>query len=122
MHFIHAKRVGQTPWGWRDGVVTSSTPDGWLEVDYVLEPGRVVAHHHDDLTTVLHAGDPVRVHERYYALGGKFGWVNLWVGEGLGPVPEPEEPELWRGEMTVAMTDLATGRALPMDQPSALDS
>ena len=116
MHFIHARKIGEEPWGWRDGVVVSVAADGWLEVDYVLEPGRVVAHHHEDLTAVLSRGGLVRVHERYYALGGEFGWVNLYIGEGLGPVPDPEQPDLWRGEMTVAVTDLSTGRALPMDR------
>ena len=116
MHFIHARKIGEEPWGWRDGVVVSVEADGWLEVNYVLEPGHVVAHHHQDLTAVLSPGDPVRIHERYYALGGRFGWVNLYIAEGIGSVPEPEHPELWRGEMTVAVTDLHTGRALPMDR------
>jgi hypothetical protein len=121
MHFIHARKIGEAPWGWRDGIVTRITPEGAIEVDYVLEADHVVAHHHADLTRVLRVGDPVRVHERYYALGGRFGWVNLWVGSGLGSVPEPERPELWSGEMTVAVTDLSTGRALPMDHPGALE-
>lgn len=116
MHFIHAKKLGEEPWGWRDGVVVSVSPDGWLEVDYVLEPGRVVAHHHEDLTSVLRVGEPVRIHERFYGLSAGFGWVNLCITEGLGWVPEPEDPELWQREVTIAVTDLATGRALPMDR------
>ena len=116
MHFIHAKKLGEEPWGWRDGVVVSVSPDGWLEVDYVLEPGRVVAHHHEDLTSVLHVGEPVRIHERFYGLSARFGWVNLCITDGLGWVPEPEDPELWQREITIAVTDLSTGRALPMDR------
>jgi hypothetical protein len=120
MHFIHAKRIGQTPWGWRDGVVVSVSTSGWIEIDYVHEEGHVRALHHEDLTRVLAPGMPVRVHERYYAVGGRFGWVNVFLAEGLGWVPAPTDPGLWAPEMTVGVTDLSTGRAVPMDHPSVI--
>lgn len=118
MHCIHAKKTGEEPWGWRDGAIATITPDGWLEIDYTAEPGHVVAFHHADLTALLAPGDAVRVHEGYHALESRIGWINLWVGPGLGPVPEPADPALWRDEMSVPVTDLATGRAIPIDRRS----
>jgi hypothetical protein len=114
MHFIHAKHVGRTPWGWRDGIVESVT-DGWAEVRYLLEEGRVSVWHHTELATLLSPGDPVRVHERFHALGGPFGWLNVEVRGGLGAVPDPEEPDVWAQETTGGVVDLSTGRALPLD-------
>ena len=33
-HWIHAKHIGRTPWGWRDAVVTGFDA-GWTTVAYV---------------------------------------------------------------------------------------
>lgn len=121
MHFIHAKQLGLSPWGWRDGVIASVKPNGWIEVDYVTEPGRAVAYHHGDLTGVLAPGDPVRVHEKLHALGASFGWINLWVASGIGPAPEPDNPELWAAQMSWGVVNLATGRALAMDHEHLTD-
>jgi hypothetical protein len=60
-------------------------------------------------------GGPVRVHEGCRALAGPFGWVHVEVTGGLGPMPEPEEAELFGPEVVVPVVDLATGRALPVD-------
>ena len=120
MHFIHAKKTGEEPWGWRGGVIATIRHDGWLEIDYTGEPGRVVAFHHLDLTERLAVGDAVRVHEGYHALEARIGWLNLWLGSGLGPVPEPSDPDLWRGEITIPVTDLSTGMAIPLDRRTAL--
>ena len=116
MHFIHAKKVGEEPWGWREGVIATVTPDGWLEIDYTQEPGRVVAFHHHDLTARLAPGDAVRVHEGFHALESVIGWLNIWVGSGLGAVPEPADLEAWRGEISIPVTDLSTGTAFPIDR------
>jgi len=44
-HWIHAKHIGRTPWGWRDAAVTGI--DGrWLTVDYVLDSGTLRLWHH----------------------------------------------------------------------------
>ena len=83
MRLVHARKIGEVPSGWRDGIVTSITPEGEIEVDYVLEASR--------------------------------------VGLGVGSVPEPEQPDLWSGEITVEVADLSTGRALPMDHHAALE-
>lgn len=115
MHWIHARKIGQSPWGWRDGVVTSIAPDGWLTVDYVLEEGRMIGWHHDGLTNVLKVGSPVRLHEGFRALAGTFGWVLLFVSEGVGAVEKPTAPELWDDQVTGGVVDLSTGRALPLD-------
>lgn len=122
MHVIQANLIGHSPWGWRDGVVSTVTADGRIEVDYVTEPGGVVAWHHDDLTALLSQGTPVRVHEEFHALGASFGWVCLFIASGLGKVPEPENPDLWRVQMTVGVTNLATGRALAMDHVTLTDN
>ncbi len=50
--------------------------------------------HHEPLSGQVDVGDPVRVHEQYYVLGGPFGWLNVIIKGGLGAVPEPAEPAL----------------------------
>ena len=121
MHFIHARHIGETPWGWRDGVVESVGPDGWVHVRYLAEDAVVRVWHHDPLAQLLAVGDPVRVHERYYSLGGLFGWLNVVVRGGLGPVPQPDNAELWAQETTGGVVDLSTGRGLALDHPQAAD-
>ena len=113
-HWIHARRIGETPWGWRDAVVSGM--DGrWTTVTYV-ESGRLVRlWHHADLAGEVAVGAPVRVHERYYVLGGPFGWLNVVVQGGLGAVPEPADTSAWERQMTGGVQDLGTGRALPLD-------
>lgn len=120
MHWIHAKRIGQTPWGWRDATVVAI--DGlWLTLSYVVGDHVVRAWHHQSLGDQVQVGSPVRLHEQYYALGGPFGWVNVALTDGLGPVPEPDDVSLWAAETTVAVTDLSTGHALPMDHTGTDD-
>ena len=115
-HWIHAKHIGRTPWGWRDAVVTSFDA-GWTTVTYV-ESGRPVRlWHHVDLAGELEVGAPVRVHEGYYVLGGPFGWANVVVEGGLGPVPEPADPAAWADRVTGGVQDLGTGRGLALDWP-----
>jgi hypothetical protein len=116
LHVIHAGRLGMTPWGWRDGVVTAASSDGWVEVDYVGEDGQVRAWHHEDLTGELAVGSLVRVHEQYYALSAPFGWLNLHLTGGLGPVPQPADLEPFRGQFSTGVVDLATGRGVAIDQ------
>lgn len=113
VHAIHAKRVGQTPWGWRDAVVVEAV-DRVLTVEY-LQGGRAVLWHHVPLGHELPPGSPLRVHERYYVIGAPLGWLNVLVTEGIGAVPEPEEPMLWAPEATWGVADLSTGRAIPLD-------
>lgn len=124
MHFIHARHLGETPWGWRDGLVEAMDEDGWVAVRYLVGgdvgPGggpsaTVRVWHHSPLADLLDVGHPVRVHERYCALGGPFGWLNVAVRDGLGPVSEPASAELWEDEVTGGAVDLSTGRALPLD-------
>ena len=113
-HWIHAKHIGRTPWGWRDAVVTG-VDGGWTTVTYV-ESGRPVRlWHHVDLADELSIGAPVRLHEGYYVLGGPFGWVNVVVEGGLGAVPEPADPTTWADQVTGGVQDLGTGRGLALD-------
>lgn len=117
LHWIHARRIGETPWGWRDGVLVENR-GGRLVVEYLAEDHHVVLWNHRPVDGT-EIGSPVRVHERYYALSGRFGWLNVHVTGGLGPVPEPPAPELYGPEIVVPVVDLATGRALPLDGPDA---
>ena len=114
LHWIPAKFVGQAPWGWRDGVVTaihgSDVTVQYVETDHVLR-----LWHHRQLR--LAVGQPVRVHERFHVAAGPFGWANVAVTNGLGPVPEPASPELWRPEQSIPVVDLGSGYALP-ENPS----
>ncbi len=113
-HWIHARRVGETPWGWRDAVV-SGIDGQWVTVTYVERGHEVQLWHHDELAGELAVGAPVRVHEQYYVLGGPFGWLNVVVRGGLGPVPKPVDTSVWEREMTGGVQDFSTGRALALD-------
>lgn len=121
MHWIHARKIGESPWGWRDGILTAVSAAGRVEVEYALEPGGVTAWHHVDLTSELAVRTPVRVHEGLYALGSPLGWLNLRLDAGVGPVAEPEDAELWAQEALGGVVDLSTGRALPLDHLDDLD-
>lgn len=116
MHFIHARKLGESPWGWRDGVIAAAGEDGTVIIDYVLEDGRAEAWHHDEVVVELRVGSPVRVHEGLYALSSRLGWLNILISGGLGPVPTPEQTDPWLAEMTGGVVDLSTGRGLALDQ------
>jgi hypothetical protein len=103
MHVIHANRLARTPWGWRDATVLS-VDGGLVRVAYLSEPGTAEMWHHRSLDDVLTVGTSVRVHERLHAIGGAFGWANVEVRSGLGPVPEPEQPAVWHAETVDAAT------------------
>jgi hypothetical protein len=119
-HWIHAKHVGRTPWGWRDAVVR--TIDGCaLTVAYVDSGHEVELWHHDALAGELAVGVPVRLHEQYSVLGGPFGWLHVVVRDGLGSVPEPTDTTACKRAMTGGVQDLGTGRALALDWPDPED-
>ena len=90
---------------------------GVLTIDYLLQAGQVRAWHHQPLAVPV--GSPFRVHEGFHAVGGPFGWCNVFLIRGLAAVPEPEDFRLWQAETHPGIGDLATGRALPMDHPAA---
>ena len=115
-HWIHAKHVGRTPWGWRDAVV-DRIDGSWLAVHYLDSGRRLRVWHHAELVEEIEAGAPVRVHEQYYVLGGPFGWLNVVVQGGLGAVPEPADTAAWQHRVTGGVQDLGTGRALALDWP-----
>lgn len=114
LHFIHAKHLGQSPWGWRDGVVVAV--DGrHVEVDYVVAEGRAMLWHHQPLDGLVGPDALVRVHEELHALGGPFGWLDVAIVSGIGPVPLPEDTSAWAGERRIAVTDVRSGRAVAVD-------
>lgn len=121
VHFIHGNRLGETPWGWRDAVVTALAAKGWIDVAYVAEESAAHLWHHRDLTGEIGVGAPVRVHERYPALSGAFGIVNVSIIGGLGPVPEPEHPQTWAQKMSVGVVDLSSGRGVDLGAVDAED-
>ncbi|PFG39620.1 hypothetical protein ATJ97_2131 [Georgenia soli] len=112
IHFIHAGFIRRTPWGWRDGVVRASGEDNVAVVDYLDGSGTAEIWQHHDLSVVAPPGSPVRLHERYYALESGDAILNVLLLRGVGPVPEPETPELWAGEGDPIFVDLATGRGV----------
>lgn len=122
MHWIHARHVGESPWGWRDGVVSAASADGFVTVEYVLEAGRVEAWHHSPVVANLAKGTPVRVHEGYRTLSGPMGWLHLLISSGLGAVPKPENTDAWAAEVTGGVVDMTTGRGLALDHLLEEDS
>lgn len=115
MHWIHARHVGESPWGWRDGLVAAASVDGFVTIEYVLESGRVEGWHHSPVVARLSKGTPVRVHEGYRTLSSPMGWIHLLIRSGLGAVAEPEDADPWEAEVTGGVVDLATGRGLALD-------
>jgi hypothetical protein len=110
LHFIHAKHLGGTPWGWRPGTVSEVREDG-VRVDYLLEPGAVDVWHHEVLPVVV--GTPVRVHEQFHGFDVDGSWLNVRLTGGLGAVPQPVEPGIWADEARSAVVvDLARGEAV----------
>ena len=114
VHFIHAKHIARTPWQWRDALVTEVNGDT-VAVAYVESGHELSLWHHRPLGDVLSVGSPVRLHEKYYVIGGPFGWISVVISNGLGTLPEPDSPELFAADVVVPVVDLHTGRALPMD-------
>ena len=110
LHPIHANQVAKRPWGWRAAVVREYA-DHRFTVDYLTEDGSLVGWHHADLPIAV--GTLVRVHEQYYTLDVAGAWFNIEkLSPGLGPVPEPEHPDLWAPERQMVVTDVATGRGI----------
>jgi hypothetical protein len=114
IHFIQARKVGESPWGWRDGVVIGV--DGLdATVAYLGEDATPSVWHHRSLSLYVEVGDPVRLHEQYGVLGCPSGWFSVAITGGLGPVAQPDAPGLWIAETTVGVVDLATGIAIATD-------
>lgn len=115
VHPIHAKRVGHTPWGWRDAVVTRI--DGLkVSLAYLNEPGAPdVWHHRPHLADALAVADPVRLHEQYYVVGSPSGWYSVVIDGGIGAVPEPDDLGAWLNHVSGGVVDLRTGIALATD-------
>ena len=107
LHFIHADKIANSPWGWRPGVVHTYVKR--IATIVYLEEGSIEVWQASQLP--ISPGTPVRVHERYYALDVGGVWFNVKVvGGGLGHVPTPDLPELWRPEVPIVVTDFSTGR------------
>ena len=118
VHFIQARLAGESPWGWRDGVVTSIS-HRHLRIEYTFAAGTVRCWHHHDLSAELQVGDPVRVHEQYHLLDGPMGIVCVLCDGGLGAVPDPEHPDLSNHERDAIIVNVATGRGFSVSSPAA---
>ncbi len=116
-HWIQAKLVGRTPWGWRDGIV-EECGGHTVRIRYLTQDATVVCWHHNDLSRQLRPGAPVRLHEEFHMLAIPRAWICVLVTDGLGRVPTPDNPELWNSEIVPGIVDLATGIGLPTDDPS----
>lgn len=116
MHHIHARLTGEAPWGWRDARVLAAE-DQMLQLEYLSEPGQPRVWHHAPLAPQCPPGNPVRLHERFSVLGTPAGWIHVVIEDGIGPLPVPENPELWAAERTQGAVNLATGTGLALDHP-----
>lgn len=114
MHWVHAKQVGKTPWGWRDGF--ARTTADVIVVAYA-GGGSIEVWHHRRLD--FPPGTPVRVHEQFHALAVASLWINVDIRNGgAGAVLEPSIPELWAAEMQAGITSVVegTGVGLPTSE------
>ncbi len=118
MHHIHSIHVGRTPWGWRDALVAAVTGPS-VHVEYLDGQATPVLWHHRAIGVEL--GDPVRVHDEYHAVAFPFGWFNVIIRGGLGPVPEPPDTVLWYQRTTLGVVDMGAGNGLAVDHAEPLD-
>ena len=114
LHVLHARRVAESPWGWRDAVVVAAEGRS-LVVDYLSGEGGATLWHHFPLEEELPVGSVVRVHEGYHVIGAPIGWLNVRIVQGIGAVAEPDDKSLWRSEWSPAVVDLGSGRAIALD-------
>lgn len=67
LHPIQAHAAAATPSKWVDGIVRSTSTDGWVSIDPIGSGDTIwIWHHHP--TSVLSAGAPVAVHPIYKVL------------------------------------------------------
>lgn len=114
VHFIQARKAGESPWGWRDATVVAV--DGHQAVlAYLVGNVELTVWHHRSLAGRLSPGAPVRLHEEYFLLGTPSGWWSVAVVGGVGSVPAPADPALWSAQTSPGIVDLAAGVALATD-------
>jgi len=68
LHPIQAHAAAATGSKWIDGIVGSTSPDGWVTIDAIGSGDTIWAWHHDDLSAQLNRGAPVAVHPIYKVL------------------------------------------------------
>jgi hypothetical protein len=90
MHFIHAKRLGATSWGWRDALVERAA-GRTAKLRYLEDQTASWIWHHRTLELPLTAGLPVRLHEEHRALEAGGLWYSVVIQGGLGPTAAPVE-------------------------------
>jgi hypothetical protein len=66
LHRIQAHAAAATPSKWVDGIVRSTSADGWMSIDPIGSGDTIWTWHHQDLTSLL--GAPVAVHPIYKVL------------------------------------------------------
>jgi len=114
VHFIQARLVGESPWGWRDAVVTGI--EGLtVYLEYLHEVGQPECWHHRSLSDVLEPGAPVRLHERYHVLGCPAGWFSVHISDGLGAIPTPDDTAAWKDLSSPGIVDLSKGAGVATD-------
>jgi hypothetical protein len=68
LHRIQAHAAAATASKWIDGIVRSTSADGWVSIDPIGSDDTIWTWHHQDLTSLLSAGAPVAVHPIYKVL------------------------------------------------------
>jgi hypothetical protein len=119
MHVIHANRIVQRPWGWRDAVVHEWLDNGWLRIR-CLEGRTVDVWHHRDLITELPIGEPVLVHRLHSALGFGSHILNVVCDGDLGPAPRAARTSPFPATQTAGLVDLETSRGVDLRTPPSL--
>lgn len=113
-HCIQLRLVGETPWAWRDGIVTEST-NGHHRIQYYFEEGSIDVW--SARISQIPVGTMVQVHELYYclALGNSVASVRIDAG-GLGAIPQHDGIGSCQRPIVRGIADLSTGLGiLPSD-------
>lgn len=110
IHTIQARLATNSPWGWRDGIVSAA--EGLeVKICYVESSHDVACWHHRDMAASLPQGTPVRVHEALGVLATPQGWLSTDISDGLGSVPTPLDAWTWAAETYPVIVDVVSGAA-----------
>ena len=77
--FMQRRIADASPSQWRDSIVESVSPDGWVRVRTVADDESVAIWNHSHLGSVVEAGAPVALHALYNVLAVGTDRVNVVV-------------------------------------------
>lgn len=78
---IQERVVSATPSKWRDALVLSVAPSGWVRLALIADDSTVAVWNHAELDAALKPGDPVALHSVYDVLAVGDSRLNVLLAE-----------------------------------------